>query len=118
MPCIDAIRDPRFEGLFLIQKVLLQQIERVDIARRFEILPQFHLFHQKIRRHRRIGLECDVHAVQFEQVFCALHRALERAVGLVHLRGPLHRGPALGFARVREAVRMDFRLDFTVRTVQ
>ena len=84
------------------------------LPRLFERLAQFHLLHQEVRRHRGVGLERDVDAVQLQQVARALHRALQRAVGLVHARGPLHRGAPLGVAGVREAVRMHPRLQVAV----
>ncbi len=114
MLAVDAFGNACFHGFLEGEQLFLQQAERIGIPGLLEPVAQFHLLHEEFARHRRIRFESDVHAVQRKQVLRALHRALQRAVGFVHLRRHLHGSAALGVARMREAVRMHLRLDFAV----
>ena len=115
---VDRLGDLGLETGFLLDERFAEMVERLRRLRLVEPFAQLHLLGEKIGRHGGIGLEGDVHAVQLEEVPCALHGVLERAIGLVHPRGPLERRPPLGVAGVGEPVRMYPRLDFAVGTLQ
>ena len=73
---------------------------------------------QEFERQRRVGLADRVDAVQPEQVLRALHRILQRAVGLVDARGRLQREALLRVAAAGEAVGMHFGLQLAVGAVE
>src|ERR1044071_5680829 len=100
---VDRACDFVLKIIFFKAKARAQAVQPGKVlaaASRLELLAQLELLHEEIRRHLRVGLERHVDAVQLEKMAAALHRILERAVGLVHAGGPLQRRPALGVASV------------------
>src|SRR5690606_16863793 len=82
----DRLAEGFLERPALPGKLVGQHIERRRILAgggRFEALARLELLHEELRRHLRIGLESDVHAVKLEQVLRTLHGILERPIGLV-----------------------------------
>ena len=91
---------------------------RLGVARIHHCFPPFHLFHQEIGRHRGVVFRLNVVAGQMQQVFGPLQRLFQRLVGLVGMRRPLHRDPALGIAGMGEAIRMDLCLNVAIAGIE
>ncbi|ODV43497.1 hypothetical protein AWV79_17065 [Cupriavidus sp. UYMMa02A] len=107
-------------ALFLPQRAQ-QAVEAAHLTRLdsvLQVFAPFHLLHQERGRHGGVVLRLHVHATQSQQIGGALERLAQRAVGLVGVRGPLHRHAPFGLAGIGKAIRMRLRLHGPVCGVQ